>query len=226
MIWTRESLAKIIDHTNVKPNTNKRNIERLCREAKRYGFRGVCVQPCFVSLAKNLLRETKIKIVTVIGFPFGFNSTKAKVCETKQAIKDGADEIDMVMNIAMLKSKNYKFVEEDIRSVVEAANGKVVKVIIETCYLNKNEKIMACKLVAKAGASFVKTSTGYGTGGATVNDVKLIRKVVGDKLRIKASGGIRTFEQVKALVEAGADVIGTSTGVKIMKDFIKTSSKV
>jgi len=212
-------IAKYIDHTNLKPYATKEDIIKLCEEAKKYGFYAVCVNPYRVKLAKEQLKDTNVKVASVIGFPLGATSTEVKVFEAKKALEDGADELDMVINIGALKDRDYDYVKRDIEEVVRVAHekGAIVKVIIETCYLTDEEKEMACKLAMEAGADFVKTSTGFGRGGATVKDVKLMRKVVGDKLGVKAAGGIRTYEQALEMIKAGANRIGTSSGVKIVE---------
>lgn len=211
-------INKLIDHTALKPNTNKESILKLIAEAKTYDFASVCVNPCWVALAHQELKNTDIKVCTVIGFPLGANTTEVKVFETKDAIEKGAQEIDMVINIAMLKDKEYDYVENEIHQIVEAAKDKaIVKVIIETCLLTDEEKIKACELSQKAGADFVKTSTGFSTGGATVHDIALMRKTVGAEMGVKASGGVHTHEEALAMVEAGATRIGASAGVKLLK---------
>ncbi|NLI66725.1 MAG: deoxyribose-phosphate aldolase [Tissierellia bacterium] len=208
----------MIDHTILKPDTKKDEIQALCQEAKEFGFYAVCVNPYYVSLCKDLLEGSKVKIATVIGFPLGANTSDIKALETKKAIDDGADEIDMVINIGALKDGDYGVVRDDIKAVVEAAKDRArVKVIIETSLLTDDEKIKACELSLEAGADFVKTSTGFSTGGATVEDVKLMKSVVKDKMEIKASGGVRDFETARKMIEAGARRIGTSSGVKIVK---------
>lgn len=212
------NINKLIDHTALKPNTNKESILKLIAEAKTYDFASVCVNPCWVALAHQELKNTDVKVCTVIGFPLGANTTEVKVFETKDAIEKGAQEIDMVINIAMLKDKEYDYVENEIRQIVEAAKDKaIVKVIIETCLLTDEEKIKACELSQKAGADFVKTSTGFSTGGATVHDIALMRKTVGAEMGVKASGGVHTHEEALAMVEAGATRIGASAGVKLLK---------
>ncbi|NLK44771.1 MAG: deoxyribose-phosphate aldolase [Tissierellia bacterium] len=214
----REILG-IIDHTVLKPDTSNSMIENLCKEALEYDFAAVCVNPYFVKLAKELLQDSNVKVATVIGFPLGANTKEVKAYETIDAIKNGADEIDMVINIGALKNKDYDLVKEDIEAVVEAAKGKaIVKVIIETCLLTEEEKKKACELSLEAGADFVKTSTGFSTGGATIEDVKLMKSIVGDKMGIKASGGIRDLETARKMIEAGATRLGTSSGVKIAKE--------
>lgn len=212
------NINKLIDHTALKPNTNKESILKLIAEAKTYEFASVCVNPCWVALAHQELKNTDVKVCTVIGFPLGANTTEVKVFETKDAIEKGAQEIDMVINIAMLKDKEYDYVENEIHQIVEAAKDKaIVKVIIETCLLTDEEKIKACELSQKAGADFVKTSTGFSTGGATVHDIALMRKTVGAEMGVKASGGVHTHEEALAMVEAGATRIGASAGVKLLK---------
>lgn len=212
------NINKLIDHTALKPNTNKESILKLIAEAKTYDFASVCVNPCWVALAHQELKNTDVKVCTVIGFPLGANTTEVKVFETKDAIEKGAQEIDMVINIAMLKDKEYDYVENEIHQIVEAAKDKaIVKVIIETCLLTDEEKIKACELSQKAGADFVKTSTGFSTGGATVHDIALMRKTVGAEMGVKASGGVHTHEEALAMVEAGATRIGASAGIKLLK---------
>ena len=212
------NINKLIDHTALKPNTNKKSILKLIAEAKTYDFASVCVNPCWVALAHQELKNTDVKVCTVIGFPLGANTTEVKVFETKDAIEKGAQEIDMVINIAMLKDKEYDYVENEIHQIVEAAKDKaIVKVIIETCLLTDEEKIKACELSQKAGADFVKTSTGFSTGGATVHDIALMRKTVGAEMGVKASGGVHTHEEALAMVEVGATRIGASAGVKLLK---------
>lgn len=212
------NIASMIDHTLLKPDATGEMIDKLCAEAKKYEFAAVCVNPYYVSRAKELLKDTNIKVATVIGFPLGANTKEVKAFETEDAIKNGADEVDMVINIGALKSEEYDVVIDDIKSVVKAANGKaIVKVIIETCLLTEEEKIMACKLAKEAGADYVKTSTGFSTGGATVEDVKLMKEIVGDSLKIKASGGIRDYKTAKAMIDAGASRIGASASIKIVE---------
>lgn len=211
-------IKSMIDHTILKPDAKKDEIQALCQEAKEFGFYAVCVNPYYVSLCKDLLEGSKVKIATVIGFPLGANTSDIKALETKKAIDDGADEIDMVINIGALKDGDYGVVRDDIKAVVEAAKDRArVKVIIETSLLTDDEKIKACELSLEAGADFVKTSTGFSTGGATVEDVKLMKSVVKDKMEIKASGGVRDFETARKMIEAGSRRIGTSSGVKIVK---------
>ncbi len=210
-------LNKLIDHTLLKQNATKSEIIQLCNEAKENDFMSVCVNPTWVNTAKNELEGTDVLVCTVVGFPLGQSTSEVKAFETKNAIENGAGEIDMVINVGELKGKNYDFVYEDIKAVVEAANGTLVKVIIETCLLTDEEKVKACELSLKAGANFVKTSTGFSTGGATVADVKLMKETVGDNAEVKASGGVRTPEDLNNMIEVGATRIGTSSGIKLIK---------
>jgi deoxyribose-phosphate aldolase len=213
-------LNKYIDHTLLKPEATSDDIIKLCEEAKQYKFKAVCVNPCYVGLCKEHLLNSDVKIATVIGFPLGANTIESKVYETENALNNGAEEIDMVINIGKLKSGDFDYVFNEIREVVNKASERkaIVKVIIETCLLTDDEKIKACELAKKANAKFVKTSTGFSTGGATVEDVRLMKKVVGDDLEVKASGGIRDLETFRKMIEAGATRIGTSSGVKIIND--------
>ncbi|RSJ94590.1 deoxyribose-phosphate aldolase [Streptococcus cristatus] len=210
-------LNKYIDHTLLKPDASQEQIETLIEEAKKYDFASVCVNPTWVSLAAQALKATDVKVCTVIGFPLGANTPELKAFETSDAIQNGANEIDMVINIGALKSRNFDLVERDIRAVVEAAKGTLVKVIIETCLLTDDEKVKACQIAQKAGADFVKTSTGFSTGGATFADVALMRKTVGPDMGVKASGGARSYEDALAFIKAGATRIGASSGVAIME---------
>lgn len=210
-------LNKYIDHTLLKPDASQEQIETLIEEAKKYDFASVCVNPTWVSFAAQALKATDVKVCTVIGFPLGANTPELKAFETSDAIQNGANEIDMVINIGALKSRNFDLVERDIRAVVEAAKGTLVKVIIETCLLTDDEKVKACQIAQKAGADFVKTSTGFSTGGATVEDVALMRKTVGSDMGVKASGGARSYEDALAFIKAGATRIGASSGVAIME---------
>jgi len=210
-------LNKYIDHTVLKATANKEDIKKLCEEAREYNFYSVCVNGCYVNDAKNYLEGTDVKVAAVVGFPLGAMTTTSKVFEAKEAIENGASEIDMVINIGALKSRNLKLVEDDIKAVVEASGRKLVKVIIETCLLTDEEKVEACQLAKLAGADFVKTSTGFSTGGATIEDIELMREAVGPTMGVKASGGARTLEAAQAFIKAGATRIGTSSGVAIMK---------
>ena len=210
--------ASFIDHTLLKPDATKEQIKQLCEEAKKYGFASVCVNPYWVKDCKQILKGTKVNVCTVVGFPLGAVTTATKVFETAQAIEQGADEIDMVINIGLLKARDYERVKEDIKEVVDAASGRLVKVIIETCLLSDEEKVKACQLAVDAGAAFVKTSTGFSTGGATMEDVALMRKTVGEQVGVKASGGIRSLAEMLKMIDAGATRIGTSSGVKIIEE--------
>lgn len=210
-------LNKYIDHTLLKPDASQEQIETLIEEAKKYDFASVCVNPTWVNFAAQALKATDVKVCTVIGFPLGANTPELKAFETSDAIQNGANEIDMVINIGALKSRNFDLVERDIRAVVEAAKGTLVKVIIETCLLTDDEKVKVCQIAQKAGADFVKTSTGFSTGGATVEDVALMRKTVGPDMGVKASGGARSYEDALAFIKAGATRIGASSGVAIME---------
>ena len=211
------SFAKIIDHTMLKADATQETIRRYCREAREQGFASVCVNSSHVPLVAQELKGTDIKTCCVVGFPLGAMSTPAKAFEAKQAVADGAEEVDMVINIGAMKDGRMDFVEEDIRSVVEAAKPALVKVIIETCLLTDDEKAAACRASVRAGAAFVKTSTGFSTGGATVHDVALMKKAVEGKAKVKASGGIRTAAFTAELVEAGADRIGAGDGMKLLE---------
>ncbi|MGM8214157.1 deoxyribose-phosphate aldolase [Bacillaceae bacterium W0354] len=213
---TNNKLAAMIDHTLLKPDAQAVQINKLCEEAKTYGFASVCVNPTWVAHCHELLKETEVKVCTVIGFPLGATTTETKAYETKDAIDNGADEIDMVINIGSLKDGRYEEVEEDIKAVVAAANSKTVKVIIETSLLTKEEKRKACELAKKAGAHFVKTSTGFSGGGATVEDIRLMRLAVGPEMGVKASGGVRNVDDANAMIDAGATRIGASAGVSIV----------
>lgn len=208
---------KYIDHTILKPETTKAQILTLCEEAKQFNFASVCVNPTWVATCANELKGTDVKVCTVIGFPLGATFKEVKAYETKLAIENGASEIDMVINVGAAKDQNWELVYEDIKAVVEAANGVLVKVIIETCLLTDEEKVKACEMAVKAGAHFVKTSTGFSTGGTTAADVALMRQTVGESVGVKASGGVRTAEDMKVMVEAGANRIGTSGGVSLVQ---------
>lgn len=214
---TKEKLAKMIDHTELKPSATHEKIEKLCKEALTYNFATVCVNPFHVSRAAELLRSSNVKVCCVVGFPLGATTSEVKAFETRNAIENGAQEIDMVINIGALRSKDYELVKKDIEAVVEAAQGAVVKVIIETGFLTDEEKVKACKLAKEAGASFVKTSTGFGPMGALPSDVKLMRKAVGDEMYVKAAGGISDFRSALRLIQAGADRLGTSASIPIIE---------
>ena len=217
------SIAKYLEHTLLKPEATVADIMKLCAEAKEYNLGGVCVNTCYAGLARHLLGGTDVKIVTVVGFPLGADRSEVKALATKLAVdEDHVDEVDMVMNMSAFKSGNYDGVVEDITAVVEAAKPYAVKVIIETCLLTDEEKVKACELVAKGGAAFVKTSTGFSKGGATVHDVEILaREAKRYGIGVKAAGGIRDYETAKAMIAAGADRIGTSAGVAICEDEAK-----
>jgi deoxyribose-phosphate aldolase len=203
---------KLIDHTLLKAFAVKEDIEKLCAEAVKYQFKSVCVNPVYVMLAKKLLKSSDVLVCTVVGFPLGANTIAIKKAETLDAIKNGADEIDMVINIGKAKEHDYQYIYQEISEIRAASIGKTLKVIIETCYLDDQEKIEVCKQAAKAGADFVKTSTGFGTGGATVADVKLMKNSITPNMKVKASGGIRNKTDFEAMIEAGAERIGASSG--------------
>ena len=212
-------INKYIEHTLLKADATVDDIIQLCQEARDNNFVAVCVNPIYVALAKHLLSDTKVKVVTVIGFPLGSTFTEVKALETKLAVENHADEIDMVMNIAALKTKDYEFVKNDISAVVKAATPELVKVIIETALLTNDEKVKACELIAEAGAKFVKTSTGFATSGATKADIVLLAEQAQKYgLMVKASGGIKDYKAASDLIDSGADRIGTSAGVKIVTD--------
>lgn len=210
-------INKLIDHTLLKPDATEAQIRTLCEEAKQYDFMSVCINPGFVALSHELLKDSDVKVCTVVGFPLGATTTATKLFETQDALKNGADEVDMVINISALKDKKYDFVQEEIRILKEAVGTKVLKVIIEACLLTDEEIAKVSELAVAAGADFVKTSTGFSTGGATAKDVKIMKDTVKDRAQVKASGGVRSIEDVNALVEAGATRIGASSGVAIME---------
>jgi len=209
-------LNRMIDHTLLKANATRAQIEKLCGEALEYNFASVCVNTCWVPLAHEKLAASDVKTCCVVGFPLGAMLTEAKAAETRLAVEAGADEVDMVINVGWLLDGEYDAVRDDIAAVVKAADGKCVKVIIEACLLTDEQKVKACELSVDAGATFVKTSTGFSTGGATVADVALMRKTVGDRCLVKAAGGIHTADEARAMVEAGADRLGCSAGIQIM----------
>lgn len=211
-----KALNKFIDHTLLHPTATRDDIQNLCEEAIKYDFKAVCVNGHYTGLATIALSNTEIKVASVIGFPLGAMSTKSKVYEAQECIKDGADEIDMVINIGMLKSGDNAFVKKEIEKVKKVIGTNLLKVIIETCYLTNEEKRTACRLTVEAGADFVKTSTGFGTGGATLEDIELIRSEVGDAIQIKASGGIKDHETACKYIDMGVTRIGTSSGIKIV----------
>lgn len=210
-------LNRMIDHTLLKANATRTQIEKLCDEALQYNFASVCVNTCWVPLAHEKLAGSEVNTCCVVGFPLGAMLTEAKAAETRLAVEAGADEVDMVINVGWLLDGDYDAVRDDIAAVVKAADGKCVKVIIEACLLTDEQKVKACELSVEAGATFVKTSTGFSTGGATVADVALMRKTVGDACKVKAAGGIHTADEAKAMVEAGADRLGCSAGIAIME---------
>ncbi|WP_105303648.1 deoxyribose-phosphate aldolase [Anaerolactibacter massiliensis] len=208
--------SKYIDHTLLKPEAQKAAIEKLCREAKEYDFASVCVNPCWIDVAKKELAGSDVNVCVVIGFPLGAMTTEAKVFEASDAVKKGADEVDMVLNVGKLKDGDDAYVTDEIRKIKEAVGTHVLKVIIEACLLTDEEKVRACRDAMAAGADFVKTSTGFSAGGATVHDVKLMKETVGDKLKVKAAGGVRTPEEFQAMIDAGAERIGTSHGCELV----------
>lgn len=210
-------LNKYIDHTLLKADATKEQITKLCNEAKQYNFASVCVNTCYVPLCKELLKDSDVKVCCVVGFPLGAMDSDSKAYEAKKAVENGAGEVDMVINIGALKDKNYDYVTKDIEKVVNASKPSIVKVIIETCLLTDEEKVEACKCALNAKAEFVKTSTGFSTAGATVEDVALMRKTVGNNCKVKAAGGIRSYEDAMKMIEAGADRLGCSAGIKIME---------
>ncbi|NRT80631.1 deoxyribose-phosphate aldolase [Clostridium beijerinckii] len=213
------NIAKYIDHTILKPEATVEDVKRLCREAKEYNFASVCVNGCYAKLVSSKLAGSEVKTCVVVGFPLGAMTKEAKAFETSQAIENGASEIDMVINVGALKSKDYKFVKEDIEAVVNAAKGKaLVKVIIETCLLTDEEKVKVCEIAKEAKADFVKTSTGFSTGGATKEDIALMRKTVGPDLGVKASGGVRDFKAAMEMINAGASRIGSSNSIAIVNE--------
>lgn len=208
---------KMIDHTVLKADTPLETVKRICDEAMEYGFASVCINPCHVAYCADYLKDSDVNVCTVIGFPLGANTSAVKAFETKDAIANGADEIDMVMNIGALKDKNYDLVRDDVEAVVEAANGTLVKVILETCLLTEDEIKKACELCVEAKADYVKTSTGFSTRGATIEDVRIMKEAVHGKAKVKAAGGVRTPEDMVKIVAAGADRIGTSAGCSLVK---------
>jgi deoxyribose-phosphate aldolase len=213
-----EGLAKYIDHTLLAPTATETQIQMLCEEAIAYGFKAVCVNGCWVALASEILQDTQVQVATVVGFPLGAMSTEAKVAEAKNAIENGADEVDMVLNLGWLKSQQYDKVQNDIARIKQAIGKKILKVILETCYLTDEEKEKACELALEANADYVKTSTGFGTGGATFEDIQLMKAVVGDRALIKASGGVRDKETALRYISLGVTRIGTSSGIKLVTD--------
>lgn len=217
LMITKRQIAKMIDSTLLKPDATTDDIKKLCRDAKKYNFTSVCVNPCFVSLASDLLISVDVKVCCAIGFPLGAATPETKVFEARDAVRNGADEIDMVLNISALKAKKYETVKKEIKDIVDVVGKVAVKVIIETCYLDDEEKIKACLIAKEAGAHFVKTSTGFGSKGATAEDVALMRKTVGPNMGVKASGGVRTIDDAVRMINAGANRIGTSRAVEIVE---------
>ena len=218
---SRKELAEIIDSTNVKAVATRSEIEKLCKEAVQYGFRCAVVNPVYVRFATKFLKGSNVKVCSTVGFPFGVSLSEIKALEAVKAVEDGAEELDMVINLSALKSADYEFVKQDIAAVLDVkrlSKEIIVKVIIETAYLTRDEKIIACNLVKEAGADFVKTSTGFFGGGATVEDVRLMRQTVGRNMGVKAAGGIRTYADAAAMIEAGANRIGTSTAIAIIEE--------
>ena len=222
MEYTKKNVAGMIDHTLLKADATEAQIAKLCQEAKEHGFASVCVNPGYVPEAAEALKGTDVRVCTVIGFPLGATSSEAKAAETADAIAKGAAEVDMVVNVGRIKSGNWDYVRSDIAAVVNAARGRALtKVIIETCLLTDDEKIRVCEIAKDAGADFVKTSTGFSTGGATAADIALMRKTVGPDMGVKASGGIHSTEEAIALIEAGASRIGASAGIAIISGLEK-----
>lgn len=211
-------INRMIDHTLLKPESTREQIKSLCDEALEYNFKSVCINPFWVSYANDILKDSEVSVCTVIGFPLGANTTSMKATEAREAILNGADEVDMVINVGLLKSKEYDLVEEDIKAVVEESKDKIVKVIIETCLLSDEEIVKACEISMKSGADFVKTSTGFNSAGAKAQDVNLMRKTVGDTLGLKASGGIRDLKTAREMIENGATRLGVSAGIEIIKE--------
>jgi deoxyribose-phosphate aldolase len=221
--WTKAALAKTIDHSLLKAIAAEEAVRELCAEARMYGFASVCVNPCRVAICAKELSGSQVLVCAVVGFPLGANASETKAAEARLAVSRGAREVDMVINLGAAKSGDWKAVEEDIRGVVDACRGgasgdALVKVIIETCYLSESEKAKACEAAARAGALCIQTSTGFGTGGAVVEDVRLIRRAMGDRLQIKASGGIRSYHDAIRMLEAGADRIGASSSIAIVSE--------
>ena len=215
----KKQLAKMIDHTLLKPYATQEDIVRLCDEAKKYDFAAVCIHPTYVNLASELLRGSGVKVDTVIGFPLGANTLRAKAYEAEVAISEGAEELDMVINIGALKSGDFHLVRKDIVAVVKAAKkgNATLKVIIEACYLTDEEKVRVCQIILESGCDFVKTSTGFGDYGAKVEDVKLLRKIVGNQMGVKAAGGIKTYADALKMINAGASRLGASSGIRILE---------
>ena len=213
-----EKIFSRVDHTILKAFTTWEDIKKLCDEAIEYKMASVCVPPCYIKKIKDTYGDN-INVCTVIGFPLGYNSTEVKVAETKKAIQDGAGEVDMVINICELKNKNYEYVENEIKALREESKGKILKVIVETCYLTDEEKIKVCELVSNAKADFIKTSTGFGTGGASFDDIELFKKHIADDVKIKASGGIKTKEDMQKYISIGCERLGTSSAISISEAY-------
>ena len=211
------NINKYIDHTNLKSFASKKDIEKLCDEAIKYDFASVCVNPHYVGLAHELLIRSNVKVCTVIGFPLGQNTTEVKLHEAKVAIDEGADEIDMVINVAALKDKNYSYVQEEIKLIRELAKDKILKVIIETCYLENDEIIKITEICNEVGVDFIKTSTGFGTAGVTMEDIKLFKANIGPNVKMKAAGGVKTVSDMEAFINEGCDRIGTSSAINLIK---------
>ncbi len=217
------SITKSIDHTMLKPEMTVADIEKLCEEAGEYGFHSVCVPPCYIKASREALFTTHVKIAAVIGFPAGYSLARAKIYEAIEAVMNGADELDVVMNISLAKSGKWELVEAELSDLISATHGAAHKIIIETCCLTDEEKKKACQIVMNTGAAYIKTSTGFGKEGAKIKDVELIKSVAGNRIGIKAAGGIKSLDDVKAFMKAGASRIGTSSGVRIMKEIINES---
>lgn len=217
--------SKYFDHTILKADATRDEIIQLCKEAKKYNFASVCVNPCYIKLCSEELKGSSVDVCTVVGFPLGSMTTEAKIFETQDAIKNNATEIDMVINIGKLKDKDYDYIRDEIILLKKACGEKILKVIIETCLLTDDEKIKACELAKEAGADFVKTSTGMSKGGATKEDIALMRKTVGSRMGVKASGGIRNLEAANSMIEAGASRVGCSSTVNIIEDYIKSNNR-
>jgi len=222
-VLNRKDIAELIDHTLLRPDASYMDINRLCEEALQFGFYSVCINPCFIKMAKELLKDSNVRVATVIGFPLGMTLTEVKVYEAMNASLLGADEIDIVINIGALKSGDWETVRKDISDVIMATRGVVHKTIIETCLLNDDEKKKVVEIALEAGSEFIKTSTGFGPLGARVRDIRLIKSIVGDAAGIKAAGGIRTLKQVLSMLKAGATRIGTSAGVRIVREIARSS---
>ena len=211
------NIAKMIDHTILNPDASLEDIKRICKEAKEYGFASVCINPNYVSLAKEELKGSDVKVCTVIGFPLGANTVSTKAYEAKEAVINGADEIDMVQNVTMAKEHNWDYIEKEVKAVKDAIDGRLLKVILETCFLSKDEIKESSLAAIRGGADFVKTSTGFGKGGAKAEDIEIMRKAVGPNKGVKASGGIHNYQEAKAMIEAGANRIGASKSIEIIK---------